>query len=140
MKIEQLFHYGSAEKMMLPLFSMSVSAGLPTAADDDIETKLDLNEYIIRHPASTFFVRVHGEDLKSSGIFSGDLLVVDESLEPKEGKIVIAMLGGEMTVKIYRTVGNEVFLESQNGQYLPLRVNDMEFVIVGVVTHAIHSV
>ena len=140
MKIDQLYYYESAEKMAFPLFSMSVSAGLPTAADDDIETKLDLNEYIIKHPASTFFVRVHGEDLKEAGIFSGDLLVVDESLEAKDGKIVVARLGGEMTVKIYRVINREIFLESQNGQLLPLKVNDMEFVIVGVVTHAIHSV
>ncbi|HYF03706.1 MAG TPA: translesion error-prone DNA polymerase V autoproteolytic subunit [Patescibacteria group bacterium] len=140
MKIEQLFHYGTAEKMALPLFSMSVSAGLPTAADDDIETKLDLNEYIVKHPATTFFVKVHGEDLKDAGVFSGDLLVVDESIEPKDGKIVVARVGGEMTVKIYRVIKGEIFLESQVGQLLPLKVNNLKFSVAGVVTHAIHSV
>jgi DNA polymerase V len=140
MKVEEVFHYEVAEKMSFPLFSTSVSAGLPTAADDYIETKLDLNEYIIKHPATTFFVRVHGEDLKDAGVFSGDLLVVDESLEPKDGKVVVVTLGGEKTVKIYRVMNNEVFLESQSGQLLPLKVNNMEFRVVGVVTHAIHSV
>ena len=140
MKIEQLFHYSTAEKMELPMFSMSVSAGLPTAADDDIETKLDLNEYIVKHPASTFFVRVHGEDLKESGVFNGDLLVVDESLDPKDGKVVVAMLGGEMTVKIYRIIGGEILLECQSGQLLPMQVNELKSAVIGVVTHAIHSV
>ena len=86
MNVQEIFRHNEAGKLELPLFGMSVSAGLPTAADDDVETKLDLNEYMIKYPASTFFVRVHGEDMVENGIYSGDLLVVDESVEPKDGK------------------------------------------------------
>lgn len=140
MNVQQIFRHDEAEKLELPLFATSVSAGLPTAADDDVEIKLDLNEYMIKHPATTYFVRVHGEDMIESGIYSGDLLVVDESAEPKDGKVVIAMVAGEMTVKIYRVTTEGISLESRGGQYLPLKVNDLEFSVMGVVTHAIHSV
>ena len=74
-------------------------AGFPSPADDYIETMLDLNEYLIKHPAATFFVKASGESMVNAGIHSGDILIVDRSLEAVHGKIVIAALNGELTVK-----------------------------------------
>ena len=83
----------------LNLHLVPVVAGFPSPADDYIESKLDLNEHLIRRPAATFFVRVSGDSMQGVGIYSGDLLVVDRSLEPKDGDIAIAVVNGELTVK-----------------------------------------
>src|SRR2546422_657629 len=82
-----------------PLFLMPVSAGFPSPADDYIEGKLDLNEYLVKHKAATFFWRVTGDSMTGAGIHSGDLLIVDRSIEPTYGSVVIAVLDGELTVK-----------------------------------------
>ena len=86
-------------KLNLPFFSCAVEAGFPSPADDHLEGSLDLNSYLIKHPASTFFVRVSGESMVGAGIFNNDILVVDRSIKPSNGKVVIAVLEGQLTVK-----------------------------------------
>src|SRR5215831_7665344 len=81
------------------LFLVPVSAGYPSPADDYLEGPLDLNEHLITHPTATFFVRVAGESMREAGIHSGDVLVVDRALTPRNGSIVIAVVNGELTVK-----------------------------------------
>lgn len=89
-----------------PLFSSVVPAGFPSPADDYIEGALDLNEHLVAHPAATFYVRVTGESMRDAGIFPGDILVVDRSLEAHHGSIVIAVVNNELTVKrLYRKNG-----------------------------------
>jgi len=83
----------------LPLFSSRVQAGFPSPAADHLEASLDLNQHLIQHPASTFFVRASGNSMINAGIHNNDILVVDRSLEAKHGNIVIAALNGELTVK-----------------------------------------
>ena len=77
----------------LPLFSHKVAAGFPSPADDYIEGRLSLDEYLIQHKEATFFVRAKGNSMVGAGIFDGDLLVVDKSLTPASGDIVIAKIG-----------------------------------------------
>ena len=86
-------------KLNLPFFSCAVEAGFPSPADDHLEGSLDLNSYLIKHPAATFFVRVSGESMVGAGIFNNDILVVDRSIKPSNGKVVIAVLEGQLTVK-----------------------------------------
>src|SRR3989338_6758465 len=103
--------------LALPLYSSSVRAGFPSPADDYIEKHLDLNNYLIKHPAATFLVRAQGDSMLNAGIHDGDILVVDRSLEPGHGRIVIAALNGELTVKrLYRHQG-EVKLVAENPEY-----------------------
>jgi DNA polymerase V len=83
----------------LPLFSGKVAAGFPSPADDYVEKTLDLNELLVQKPAATFFVRAQGESMLGVGIHPNDILVVDRSIEPVLGKIVICALNGELTVK-----------------------------------------
>ncbi len=83
----------------LPLYLVNVQAGFPSPAEDYLDKTLDLNTLMIAHPAATFFVRVTGDSMRNAGIFSGDILVVDRSLEASDNKIVIAVVGGEFTVK-----------------------------------------
>lgn len=122
-----------------PLFQAYVPAGFPSPADDYIERKLDLNTYLIRHPAATFFVRVTGDSMIDAGIHSGDMLVVDRSLEPSGSSVVIAGVEGELTVKRIRKCGGKLFLVSDNSGYEPIEVReDADFSIWGVVTAVIH--
>lgn len=85
----------------------NVAAGFPSPADDFIEDKLDLNERLIKHPAATFFVRVSGNSMIKAGIRSGDLLIIDRSLEAKSNNIVVAILNGDFTVKRISEITDE---------------------------------
>ena len=125
----------------LPLFLESVSAGFPSPADDYLEGRLDLNDALIRNPASTFFVRVTGDSMIGAGIHSNDILVVDRSLNAKDGSIVIAVIDGELLVKRIFMNDGKVFLMPENIAYEQIEIKDeMKFEIWGVVTTVIHSV
>ena len=131
----------SAVELKLPLFLESVSAGFPSPADDYLEGKLDLNEHLVRNPAATFFVRVTGDSMIEAGIYSGDILVVDRSLEPKDGSIVIAVINGELTVKRLSKSKNKIYLLPENTNYQPIEItSEMQFEVWGVVSTVIHSV
>lgn len=125
----------------LPLYSSAVRAGMPTAADDHVEDRIDLHDYVVRHPQATFFVRVQGDSMINAGIHEGDILVVDRSLEAREGSIVIAVLDGELTVKRLRRKNNKVELVPENDRYPVITVGpEQEFRIWGVVTTVVHQV
>lgn len=125
----------------IPLYSSTVRAGFPSPADDYIETMLDLNEYLIKHPAATFFVRASGDSMINAGIHSGDILVVDRSLDATNGKIVIAALNGELTVKRLLRQDGQAKLVAENPNFPPLDITDeYDVVIWGVVTSVIHQV
>lgn len=138
--IETLFVSNSSSQLRLPLFESRVQAGFPSPADDFTEKALDLNEYLILHKAATFFVRVVGESMTDVGIFPGDLLIVDRSLTPTSGKIIIAVLNGETTVKRFEKDKKGVLLGSENKEYPDIRIaEEDDFSIWGVVTNVIHS-
>jgi len=124
----------------LTLFMVPVAAGFPSPADDYTEGKLDLNQYLIPSPASSYFVRASGNSMVEAGIFSGDLLLVDRSLEPRDGNVVIAVVNGELTVKRLAQIGNRLLLVAENPAYGPLEINEhTDFMIWGVVTYVIHA-
>lgn len=128
------------EKVLMPLFSSTVKAGFPSPADDHIEQKLDLNNHLIKHPAATFFVRVEGGSMEKAGIFHGDILIVDRALLPEDGKIIVAILNGEFTVKRIQVKDKKLFLISENPDYSPIEVTEeMDFQVWGVVTYTIHA-
>ena len=123
-----------------PLFTESVPAGFPSPADDYIDGKLDLNGYLIQHPAATFFVRADGDSMVDAGIHHGDILIVDRALKPTDRSVVIAVIDGEMTLKRLRKSDGKLLLIPDNGDYEPLRLSeDTNCEIWGVVTTAIHE-
>ncbi|WP_370690816.1 LexA family protein [Methylicorpusculum sp.] len=125
----------------MPLFSGKVAAGFPSPADNYIEKTLDLNELLVQRPAATFFVRAEGESMLGAGIHPNDILVVDRSLEPVTGKIIICALNGELTVKRLKSERDVIVLGAENPAYPDIVVQDgMDMVIWGVVTNVIHSV
>lgn len=124
----------------LPFYQDAVAAGFPSPAENELADKLDLNELLIKHPAATFFLRVSGSSMIGAGIHHDDILVVDRSLEPTHGKIVIASLNGEFTVKRLSRDGKRVQLLAENPAYAPIQINEeMDLHIWGVVTNVIHS-
>ena len=123
-----------------PLFESRVPAGFPSPAADYEEDRLDLNRYLIRHPAATFFVRAVGDSMIGAGIHCGDLLVVDRSLEPKDKSVVIAVIDGELTVKRIRIEKRKITLEPENKSYSARQITeDADFQVWGVVTNVIHA-
>lgn len=130
----------SPSQLMIPLFSGKVAAGFPSPADDSIEKTLDLNDLLIQKPAATFFVRAEGESMLGAGIHPNDILVVDRSIDPIVGKVVICALNGELTVKRLKKMGSEIILGAENPAYSDIIMHEeVELVIWGVVTNVIHS-
>lgn len=125
----------------LPFYDVSVSAGIPVPIETDSHTVIDLNEFLIEHPNSTFFARITGNELSSVGISDGDILIIDTSLEPTDGKLVLATLNEELTVKYFRDVDGSLYLESHNSFFSPLNLgNEFDWKIIGVITKVIHSI
>lgn len=123
----------------LPLFVGKVAAGFPSPADDYIEKTLDLNELLVQKPAATFFVRAQGESMLGAGIHPNDILVVDRSIKPVPGKIVICALNGELTVKRLERNNEQWQLKAENPDYPDIAIYEaLELVIWGVVTNVIH--
>jgi DNA polymerase V len=136
-----LFPAKSPEVLASPLFTAKVAAGFPSPADDYVEKTLDLNELLVQKPAATFFVRAQGESMLGAGIHPNDILVVDRSIDPVPGKIVICALNGELVVKRLKHQAGQWRLASENPYYpdIPL-LEELEMVIWGIVTHVIHTV
>ena len=123
----------------VPLFEASVSAGFPSPAQNEMEKKCDLNSLLIKHPAATFFVRASGTSMIGAGIHDNDILIVDRSVQPTNGKIVIAAINGELTVKRLVIENNKIFLVAENKKFPPFQITDgVDLHIWGVVINVIH--
>lgn len=124
-----------------PLYDSKVAAGFPSPADDHLESQLDLNEYVVKNPATTFYVRVEGNSMINAGIHPNDILVVDLSLEPHDGNIIIALVDGEFTVKRLKILpSKQICLMPENENYSPIMIQEgMDFRVWGIVTNVIHA-
>ena len=126
--------------LSLPFVSEGISAGFPSPALDFVDLSIDLNKHLIKHPSATFYGRVKGYSLKNAGIDDGDLLIIDRSLEPLNGKIVVCYIDGEFTAKRIRLTKDELWLMPENDSYKPIKISmEDNFIIWGVVTHVIKS-
>ena len=127
------------DSLRLPVAGEHVAAGFPSPADDYIEVGIDLDEQLIRHPTSTFFLRVSGHSMTDAGIHDGDLLVVDRSLDPRPGRIVVAVLDGAFTLKRLTRHQGRLRLEAAHPDYPPFELhNTGDVQIWGVAIHVIH--
>jgi DNA polymerase V len=141
MKVDEVFLASMKTRSPQTMYSTLVAAGLPSPTEDYSEGKVDLNEHLLKNPDSTFFVRVSGESMIDVGIHPGDLLIVDRSLRPSSGRIIIAVINGELTVKrLLKKDNNKLFLMPENANYPAIEITEaMEFMIWGVVTNVIHD-
>lgn len=127
-------------ELEIPLIPQGISAGFPSPALDFDDLKIDLNKHLIKHPMATYFGRVKGDSMKGVGIDDGDLIVIDKSLEPTDGKIAVCFIDGEYTLKQVRFNSNECWLVPANDKYEPIRVtSENDFLIWGIVKHVIKS-
>lgn len=124
----------------IPLANSRVSAGFPSPADDYVERHLDLNDKLIRHPSATFLMKVEGDSMINAGMQDGDLLIVDRAIQPAPGKIVIAAVNGELTVKRLTLYQGCYWLQPENPKYRPIPLDESNDCFVwGVVSHIIHN-
>lgn len=139
MPVNKIAASGEFNSLDIPMFLESVAAGFPSPASDYCERTLDLNELCIQKPAATYFVRAQGDSMIEAGIFPGDVLVVDRSLNPRHGDIVIASFNGELTVKKLE-LSPHTRLVPMNANHAPLVIPEgSELEIFGVATNVIHS-
>ena len=122
-----------------------IKAGFPSPAQDYVENGIDLNRELVKNPSSTFFGRARGTSMEGAGIFDGDLLIIDKSLEPYEGAVAVCFIDGEFTLKRihFEREGVKVvavWLQPENDSYSPIKVTEEnQFIIWGIVTHSVRS-
>jgi DNA polymerase V len=125
----------SAKKGSFSLYQSQPAAGFPAPGDDLVEKSLDLNDLLVQNETATFFVKVAGDSMEGAKIFDGDILVVDRSIEVKPGHIVVAAVYGDLVVKRIVKQGTSLALISENQDYKPIIIDDLEGCFVwGVVT------
>jgi DNA polymerase V len=131
----------NSEGEAIQLTESCIQAGFPSPAEGYLTDSLNLHDLVVKNPPATFFVRVVGDSMKDAGIASGDILVVDRSLEPRSGKIVVAILDGEFTVKkIHLDPSGAITLMAANPAYAPIKITrGSEFQVWGVVSYVIHK-
>ena len=139
--IDRIMALVERKGFVFPIYLDRIQAGYPSPAEDAPSENLDVAEYLVPNPSSTFFITVTGESMRDAGIFPGDLLIVDRSLEADNGDVVVALVDGEFTVKrLFKTV-NRVELRPENKRFSVIVLEDESEVIVwGVVRRVIHNV
>ncbi|MCC6722390.1 MAG: translesion error-prone DNA polymerase V autoproteolytic subunit [Bacteroidia bacterium] len=136
-----IFSADTETELALPYVDDGISAGFPSPALDFVDLSIDLNRHLIKNPSATFYGRVKGDSLKNAGICNGDLLIIDRSLEPTNGKIAVCYIDGEFTAKRVQISKKEILLIPENENYQPIRVTEENnFLIWGIVTHVIKDV
>ena len=114
-------------------------SGFPSPAQDYEGRTLDLNERLVKRPSATFFMTVTGDSMVNLGIHEDDLLLVDRSIDPRPGHILVALVEGEITIKRYQQIGNRPYLCSGNPRYQPIALTDLDCQVWGVVRSVIHE-
>ena len=128
-----------AQPLRLPLAPQAVPAGFPSPAQDYYEGPIDLTEQLVKDKAATFIVRVVGDSMEGAGISDGDELLVDRSLEPRHGDVIVAVLDGELTVKRLWLTAHGVVLHAENQKYPDIHIAELaDFRVWGVATYGIH--
>ena len=143
MEIQKLtfFHPDQNQQKSLHLAQEKISAGFPSPADDFKELRISLDQEVVRNEEATFYARVSGESMQGAGLDDGDLLVIDRSMEPKNGKIAVCCIDGEFTVKRLKVVEDGVFLIPENPKYQSIKVTEEnELIIWGIVTYVVKKV
>lgn len=117
------------------------ATGFGAAADDYMERGIDLNEQLIKNKPATYFFRMKGDAMKDAGIFDNDVLIIDRSLKLANGKIIVAVLNGELLVRRFHKDFSSAFLVPENGRYKNIDLAEFsDFSLWGVVTYVIHQV
>lgn len=142
MEIEKFFgsSYNGSKGFKQKQVPTANATGFGAAADDYMERGIDLNEQLIRNKPATFFMRVSSSSMVNAGIYDGDIVIVDRSLKPQNGKIVIAVIDGEMMIRRYEKTMNSLRLIPETDNLSPIEISEfMDFKIWGVVSCVIRN-
>jgi DNA polymerase V len=137
----EIFLPDTTTEIELPLVGAKLKAGFPSPADDYVEERLDLNKYLIKNPASTFFARVSGDSMIGAGIYDGDILIIDRSVQPREQSILVCAIDGEFTIKRIKKIDEDtIYLMPDNPDFEPIKVSrDNDLIIWGTVIYSVHK-
>ena len=123
---------------LIPYAGKQITAGFPSPAEDYLENILDLNQVVVKNPSATFYGRVSGSSMKDAGVNDGDLLVIDKSLEYRNGALAVCFINGEFTLKRIKKIGNQLYLVPANQDYQPIAVSEeADFMVWGIVTYIV---
>lgn len=122
----------------VPLFSFKVSCGFPSPADDYMDRPLDFNELLVTNPPATFALRVENESMIGAGLFPNDIAIIDRSIRPRSGNIILALVDGGYTIKRYRRRASGIVLQAENKAFPDIPITEgMEFEVFGVMKYSI---
>ena len=143
MNVDKYFsaRYNGSKSMTQLDIPSANATGLGAAADDYMERGIDLNEELIRNKPATFFMKVNSDAMREAGIFKGDIAIVDRSIKATNGKVVIAVLNGDMLIRRFEKINNSVKLVTDSSRLSPMTIDATceDFAIWGVVTYVIHT-
>lgn len=133
-----IFSADISSKLTLPYADEGIRAGFPSPAQDYLESSIDLNKELVKHPASTFFGRVRGDSMQDAGVNDGDILVIDKSLPPQNGDMAVCFIDGDFTLKYVKIDRDVIWLLPANPAYRPIKVTAANnFIIWGIVLYSI---
>jgi len=136
----EFFSASTGVILELPLVVAGIHAGFPSPAEDFVDISIDLNKELVKNPSATFYARVKGNSMIDAGIHDGDLIIIDKSLEPADGKIAVCFIDGEFTIKRIKIDRDCCWLVPANDDFNPIRVTEEnEFLVWGIVVHVIRS-
>ncbi len=136
----KIYRVSADTDLELPLIETGISAGFPSPAADFTEARIDLNKYLIRHPSTTHIAFADGVSMRDAGIADKDLLIIDKSLEPEDGKIAVCVIDGEFVLKRLRVNKAGIWLMPANNEFKPTQITEYnDFEIWGIVTFSIQK-
>lgn len=134
----EIFKAETDIELALPIADEGIKAGFPSPAQDFMDLAIDLNKELVKHPAATFYGRVKGDSMVDAGIYDGDILIIDKSLDPRDGDMAVCYIDGEFTIKHIKIEKDVIWLIPANEKYQPIKVTeDNDFLIWGIVTYSI---
>ncbi len=138
MKKIEIYKADIGSSLPLPIADEGIRAGFPSPAQDFMDLSIDLNQELVKHPSSTFYGRVKGDSMIDAGVHDGDVLIIDKSLEPKDGDMAVCFIDGEFTIKYIKIEEKVIWLVPANKNFHPIKVTeDNNFLIWGIVTYCI---
>ena len=124
----------------LSYFSSGIKAGFPSPAADFESDQISLDQFLVKNPLATFYAKANGTSMTGAGIDDGDIMVIDRSLEPKDGKIAVCFIDGEFTVKRIKTDIDCLWLMPENKAFQPIKVTEENLLVIwGIVTYVVKS-
>ena len=134
----QLYKADTHTALALPYIEQGINAGFPSPADDFLDISIDLNKELVQNKDATYFARVNGNSMIDAGINDGDLLIIDKSIKPSNGKAAVCFIDGEFTIKWLNITKDVIWLTPANKNFKPIKVTkDNDFLIFGIITYII---